>query len=195
MITNTRPAVRLRPVPAFDPPYEDEVAPEAWGAQLARHLDGRRRRRIRPPIPIPGVTPLAPAAPAAGPVPTLPPPASPDAKRAARQFLDTCLEIFNGYRPVGHIRPRAVPASAEPVIEQLAAGVDRTERLRRGQRPAPPVRTQGALVRLRRLHVCEPRAGVAEVAAVLGHVGRAWALAFRLERRRGTWLCTAVRVV
>ncbi|MEJ3741861.1 Rv3235 family protein [Actinomycetes bacterium KLBMP 9797] len=195
MIAKTRPAVRLRPVPAFDPPYEDEASPDAWGAQVALHRDTRRRRRTRPPVPIPGVTPLAPVSLDTGPPATVPPPASPDAKRATRQFVDTCLEIFNGYRPVGHIRPRTVPAFAEPIIEQLAAGVARTERLRRAQRPPLPARAPGALVRLRRLHVCEPRAGVAEAAAVLGQVGRAWAVAFRLERRRGTWLCTAVRVV
>jgi hypothetical protein len=50
-------------------------------------------------------------------------------------------------------------------------------------------------VALRRLRVCEPRRGVAEAAAVLHANGRAWALAVRLEQRRGRWLCTAVRTV
>lgn len=193
MIATTRPPIRLRPVPAFDPPYEDEVSPDFWGAQLALQFDLTGRRRARPPIPIPGVTPLTTPAPDAA--PAVVPPASPEARRAAKRFLDTCLEIFNGYRPIAHVRPLTVPALAEAVIEQLGTGVDRTARLRRGQRPGPAGRGQLLLLRVRRLHVCEPRPGAAEAAAALSLAGRTWAYAFRLERRRGSWLCTAARVV
>jgi hypothetical protein len=48
---------------------------------------------------------------------------------------------------------------------------------------------------LRHLRVCEPRAGVAEGAAALALFGRTWALAFRLEHKRGRWHCAAVRLV
>ncbi|TBL27799.1 hypothetical protein EYA84_28105, partial [Verrucosispora sp. SN26_14.1] len=51
-------------------------------------------------------------------------------------------------------------------------------------------------LRLRRLRVCEPRPAAIEVAVVLtGAAGRTWAMALRLEHRRGTWLCTDLRVL
>jgi hypothetical protein len=121
--------------------------------------------------------------------------ASPEAKRAAKRFLDMCLEIFNGYRPAGHVRPLAGQLNAELIIEQIVAGLDRAERFRRMREPVRPNRRPGIFVQLRRLRVCEPRAGVAEAAAALGLADRTWALAFRLERRRGRWLCTAARLI
>ena len=50
-------------------------------------------------------------------------------------------------------------------------------------------------VRLRALHVCEPRDGVAEVVAVLEYGVHTWAMCARLERRADTWLCTLVQVI
>jgi hypothetical protein len=120
--------------------------------------------------------------------------ASPEAKQASKRFLDMCLEILNGYRPTGHIRPLTVPGCAEAVIAQLAAGLERAAALRGGQ-PPHVTKRPSAFVRTRRLHICEPCPGVVEAAAALSLAGRTWAMAFRLERRRGSWLCTAVRTV
>ncbi|MEE6257288.1 Rv3235 family protein [Plantactinospora sonchi] len=107
--------------------------------------------------------------------------ASAEARRAAKAFLDSCLEIVNGYRPAGHIRSRCNPADAGGVVERLASAATRISGRRR---PGQPPRT----VRLRRLRVCEPRPGVVEGAAAVGVAGRTWALAFRIEQRQGRWV-------
>jgi hypothetical protein len=213
----SRPAVRLRPPPALEPPYDDERAQQGWagpGATEQLALDWRAHRAAGDRLAV--VTPTADAL--AG--------ASAESWVAVRRFIALCLEIFNGYRPTGHVRLLTSPSEAGNVIEQLAlageriAGLRRMERapmrsgpatvgagrpaasLARVPRPAtgatgvgsPRVRRPEA-VALRRLRVCEPRRGVAEAAAVLHANGRAWALAVRLEQRRGRWLCTAVRTV
>ncbi|MDW5329907.1 Rv3235 family protein [Plantactinospora sp. KLBMP9567] len=114
--------------------------------------------------------------------------ATPEAKRAAKRFLDTCLEIVNGYRPAWHVRALASPPDAAAMVAQLASA---TSRVCGRRRPGQPVHT----VRLRRLRVCEPRPGVVEAAAVVGVAGRTWAMAFRIERRRGSWVGTAVALL
>ncbi|WP_347404741.1 Rv3235 family protein [Micromonospora sp. WMMD1102] len=114
--------------------------------------------------------------------------ATPEAKRAAKRFLDTCLEIVNGYRPAGHVRALASPPDAAGMVAQLASA---TTRVSGRRRPGQPVRT----VQLRRLRVCEPRPGVVEAAAAVGVAGRTWAMAFRIERRRGSWVGTSVALL
>ncbi|GAB3970344.1 Rv3235 family protein [Plantactinospora veratri] len=125
---------------------------------------------------------------APAPVPEAVAGATPEAKRAAKRFLDTCLEIVNGYRPAGHVRALASPSDAAGMVAQLASA---TSRVSGRRRPGQPVRT----VRLRRLRVCEPRPGVVEAAAAVGVAGRTWAMAFRIERRRGSWVGTSVALL
>lgn len=140
--------------------------------------------------------------------------ALPEHRVAAKRFLGICLEVLNGYRAPGQLRSFCVPAEAGGVIERIAAraalvacgattaaqrpggapragamsGLDAASRTVSGRRPtSSPHR-----VRLRRLRVCRPLPGIAEAAVVLETGARCWAMAFRLERRRGNWLCTAV---
>jgi hypothetical protein len=123
--------------------------------------------------------------------------ATPEAERAARRFLGCCLEVFNGYRPAAQLRPLLAPAGAATMIEHLVLATGLVPARPRG-RPAtrPGARAAGRTdpVRLRTLRVCEPVAGVAETAAALGVAGRTWAMAFRLERRRGSWLGVTAQV-
>ncbi|GAA4450495.1 Rv3235 family protein [Phytohabitans houttuyneae] len=200
MIAKVRPAIRLRPAPALDPPFDDEATPPLRD-QLALQLDGATRHRRHAPIPVPRVRSGIPTP--SAPVPTssdgaAAPPALADAseetKRAARRFLDVCLEILNGYRPVAHIR-NLTGHNASAVIEQVAACLDRADGLRRAHDPGRSLPRGHRFVIVRHLRVCEPRAGVAEGAAALALFGRTWALAFRLERKRGRWHCAAVRLV
>lgn len=189
-----RPAVRLRPVPPLDPPYEDEVAPEIWSArpgpgQLSLDLAAGRAtppgaggRGAARGVPAPGQR-IIPSSALASALAS----AGPEARQAAKRFLAICLEILNGYRPLAHIRPLVGPAEVDAVLGQLAAGIERlTGPGRAGRRPPAQVR----LVR-----VCEPRPGAAETAVVLGGPTRTWALAFRLERRQGRWVITTFRVL
>jgi hypothetical protein len=194
-----RPAVRLRAVPPLDPPFDDELAGPAWPAgldgQLALPLadlalpigaprpDGWGRPG---PVRAPGTPiPLPPEALAT---------ASAEARQAARRFLHTCLEIFNGYRPAAHVRPLSAPADATAITEQLVAATRRLTDGRPGarQRGGSPA---GPSVRPRLLRVCEPRPGVAEAAAAIGAAGQTWAMAFRLERRRGHWFGTVAQLL
>ncbi|MEV1288675.1 Rv3235 family protein [Micromonospora sp. NPDC049679] len=182
-----RPVVRLRPAPPLDPPFEDESDPQTWalpsGArQLALKLgpvartDTVRRRRAEPAATVPPADDVPRALPSDALAA-----ASPEARQAARRFLTTCLEIFNGYRPVSHIRPLSGPFHAQAISQHLATGIDRMAGHRVIGRPKE-------LVRLRTLRVCEPRRGVAEAAAALSAAGRTWAIAFRLEQRGGSWV-------
>jgi hypothetical protein len=210
-----RPSIRLRAVPPLDPPFDDESAVATWPPpsvdQLALDLwaqrpavgrsgsvrtrDGTARggdpatgvTTARAGAGGPGVDRLAPNG--TGPPPAALATASPEAKQAAHRFLGRCLEILNGYRPVGHIRPLSAPADAAGVLERVGAAVRRlTVPAARPRRPIAPIR-------LRRLRVCEPRPGVAEIAAVLGRADRAWALTLRLERRRGSWVATTLQLL
>ena len=188
----TRPAIRLRPAPPLDPPYDDEMAPVTWArgpaGQLTLNLSPRPagtrptdRHPEAPPRPARTITTSLPAEALAT--------ASPEARRAARRFLDTCLEVVNGYRPAAQLRVLTSPETARTIIGQLSAA---TTRFRGpGRRPG----IAATPVRLRLLRVCEPRPGVAEVAAVLGHTGPTFALAFRLERHQGSWLGTAADLI
>jgi hypothetical protein len=191
----TRPPVRVRPAPPLDPPFVEEPA-EGWprpvAAQLALDLfEAHRRAPSRPdgrPYD-PRPTPARPGRHA----PPAPPPsalvtATPEATRAAQRFVATCLEILNGYRPLGQIRPMSEPARSADVVQELTRAAARTGPVRR--------RSTRPTVRLRRLRVCEPRPAAVEAAAVLaGNAGRTWAMALRLEHRRGRWLCVAMQVL
>ncbi|MGC5018342.1 Rv3235 family protein [Micromonospora sp. DT47] len=189
----TRPPIRLRPAPVSDPPYVDESA-DLWPrptGQLALDLFGAAHppagrpagRRADPrPGPVRPGSPPHPGPPA-GALTT----ATPEATRAAHRFVGTCLEILNGYRPPGQIRSLVEPGHSIEVSEQLAKAATRGGPVRR--------RSTRAALHLRRLRVCEPRAAAVEVAAVLAGGGRSWAMALRLEQRRGSWLCTVLQVI
>jgi hypothetical protein len=214
-----RGPVRLRPAPAYEPPYDDELPADAWGAGP-----------LQPLLDLP--PPFAPA-----PVTDRPasyPPAStgvtPATAAAARQFTQACLEILNGYRPVAHFRALAHPLEAAAVLAAMTLAY---RRLRQAT-------GRDMLLRRRTMRTCEPRPGVAEIALVIGvdppPRGRAparapagrptpanrlrpanrlapavpvrsvrgrdraaspvvWALAYRLEQRHGRWLCTAAQLL
>ncbi len=179
----TAPRVRLRPAPACDPPFEDEVGARAWPpspAQPPLAPPGGSTRRQPPPSPAPA------------PVGT-----SGQTRDAAHRFMHTCLEILNGYRPVAHFRALSDPLAAATILNAMTHGSRRLTAAGGAQR----------VVVLRRMRVCEPRPGVAEISAVLaprtpggsnGGVAagdRCFAAAFRLERRHGRWHCHVARLL
>jgi hypothetical protein len=176
------PVVRLVPVPALEPPFDDQRAPDA--CVLPPEAGAQLTLQWRSPDPSRAIT-----------FPELPPGAtvgaSPDAWHAALRFLDRCQEILNGYRPVSHIRQMSVPMEAQRILEHVAAVARRTARLPRQAQPGGRPGDRLATVARRRVHVCEPRPGVAEAMAVLSQASRSWAVAFRLERRGTAWLCAA----
>lgn len=184
-----RPAIRLRPAPACEPPFDDELEPAFWATadQLALSW-ARPTAPVAAASPPPARLPDAPRTAVAG--------ASAEARLAVRRFVQMCVEVLNGYRPPAHLRRLARPADAAGVVAQGVAGAQRVATLRRtiqapGRRPArrpPPV----AVLRLR---VCEPRPGAAEAAVTLVTGERTWAMAFRLELHHQVWAATTMRLI
>ncbi|MDG4808028.1 Rv3235 family protein [Micromonospora sp. WMMD1120] len=188
----SRPPVRLRPVPQVDPPYLDESDGPYWPAptdgQLALDLFASTR-------PDPGRPPerraalrSAPNRSASHPVTAIPSATASEATRAAHRFVGTCLEVVNGYRSPAQVRALLDPARATDLLTELARASGRTA--------APRRRASRPVARLLRLRVCEPRQAAVETAAVVsGAGGRSWAMAIRLEHRRGRWLCTVLQIL
>ncbi|MEV7329014.1 Rv3235 family protein [Micromonospora sp. NPDC093244] len=188
----SRPPVRLRPAPPIDPPYADEAEGPYWPApthgQLALDLfAASRQEQARPPQRRRTLRPV-PSRPTGHPGAPLPSTTASEATRAAHRFVSTCLEVVNGYRSPAQVRPLLDPARSGELLIELARASGRTGVTRR--RAARP------LARLLRLRVCEIGDAAVEAAAVLtGDGGRSWAMALRLEHRRGRWLCTALHVL
>jgi len=209
--------VRVRRAPALEPPYDDEAGAPVQPSVQPLAQPGRGPRTQRPTTPRqprgpvltgastePGGGPAAAARPALVPVPMpvpvpvpraqpqaaqRPAPYSP-AQAAAQRFVGVCVEILNGHRPASHLRAVVAATELHLVADQL---VRRTTRVYLGRPGAMAPRPQR--VRLRALHVSEPRDGVAEVVAVLEYGANHWAMSARLERRSDTWLCVLVQVL
>jgi hypothetical protein len=187
-----RPFVRIRPAPPLEPPYDDEREPDAWPVCVGQlEIGSAVLACAPPPPPVTGAPPTAPS-------PAAPP--SPESRIAAQRFVGACIEALNGFRPVAHLRPLVAPLDFSSVTDQLTR---RAVRVRMAPPRGPVVHRGGrdgarqrqSQVALRRMRVCEPRPGIAEAAAVVAHGESSWAMAVRLERRRGHWLCTLLQVV
>jgi uncharacterized protein DUF6459 len=178
--------VRVRSAPAYDPPYDDELPTQWWGAGA-----------LQPLLELPAASPepFSDRPALRAPAPTG---AAPATIAAATRFVQACLEILNGYRPLTHVRVLADPLEAPAVLAEMTRAVRRFR----------PASGREALVKLRTMRTCEPRPGVAEIAVVVGAepptrerpAQRApsqavWALAYRLEQRHARWLCTAATLL
>ncbi|MET8148380.1 Rv3235 family protein [Actinoplanes sp. NPDC049668] len=183
-----RPAIRLRPAPRREPPFDDERDPASLPSPDQLALDWARL--------IAGDTRPATAAESPPPViRTVVSGVSADAKLAVRRFVKLCVEVFNGYRPPAHLRRFAQAREAATVVAEGLSGAQRVAGVRlasssggaRPRRPAP--------VAVLRLRLCEPRAGAVEAAVVLMIADRVWAMALRLELHEASWVATALRLI
>ncbi len=98
----------------------------------------------------------------------------PGVRAEARLIAQLVLEVLTGRRPYHQLAGRTTSEVFE-MLDSLAARM-------------PGV----AAPRLRRLRICEPKPGVAEVAVVAAIGPRAQALALRLVHDRGRWRCAAI---
>jgi hypothetical protein len=184
----TQPLVRIRRAPALDPPADTDRRMDdhpVCAGQLALftsvqgagggHPAGARRAAQRLAALPAEPRPLAAAG---SPAPSAP------VQVAVSRFVAACVEVLNGFRPVGHLRALTTPIEFDAITTQLT---------RRTARVRLPSRQQR--VNVRRLKVFEQRAGVAEAVAVLHHDETFWAMALRFEHRRGSWLCTLLEVI
>jgi hypothetical protein len=184
------PVVWIRPAPRLEPAFDDERAttPEGPCPGQLDLLSVNRQATKRPPA--------APVAAGEAPAPRQAVgagsagagSAGPDVRHALRWFVEACVEVLNGYRPVAHLRPHASATDFNQIAAHLTRRATRV-------RLVTGARTADSRVSLRRLRVCEPRDGVAEAAVVLDHRGGSWAMAIRLERHRGRWICTLLQVI
>lgn len=162
---------RLVVVRTPQPPLADEpVRLVLPGVPIPRvpHRPGPRPRLQEPPRPYDEFGPSRSAR------ADLPP-----AAVAGRQLLLLALEVFDGRRPIGQLRPMTTAR----LFESIAGG----------RRPKWCAGGTAPLF-LGPVHVCEPVDGVAEVSAVARRNGRAHAVAARLEGLDSAWRCTALRI-
>ena len=158
----SRPAIRVRPVPRCDPPYDDEADGAFWGLTLPPATDSSRPApaALAPTALMAGPTALM-AAPmafpaaatalmerpreAAGPPPVVAGPSA-EARQAVRRFVAVLVEVLNGYRPPAHLRPLCRPVEAAEIITHTRAAIHRIAEARRaltaasrtGPRPTHP---------------------------------------------------------
>ena len=181
-----RPAIRLRPAPRHEPPFDDERDPRAWPSPHQLALDWT----------IPARPPQQPPEPPRPVRRTVVTGASAEAKMAVRRFVSTCVEVLNGYRPAAHLRSLSQPREAATVVAQGLAGARLVTEARQartsGRAPRPRRPAPAAVVRLR---LCEPREGAVEAAAVLVLGDRTHALALRLELHDDVWQATVLRLI
>ena len=198
-------------MPQFDPPFDDEVAPEVWASAHQLAFDwpppSASVGRPAPAAPSPGAAvvpaPTAVAAPTAGATPGVAPGAglagaSTEAKLAVRRFVAVCVEVLNGYRPAAHLRRFSRPGEAAGIVAQALAAGRRAGELRKAVRTSRATDRHGrgpAPVAVLKLRLCEPRPGVVEAAVLLVTGERTWALAVRLEQHHQTWTATTLRLV
>lgn len=176
-----RPRLQLRPAPAADPPYDDEL-PGGPSRQRGLWLVPLPADQLPfddpPPVPEPPVTDFD----------TQPTPRSalPCPKKAAAGLVQAVLEVFAGRRPLQQL----MPVTTERVYDELRYELSRQRagRIRRGLPLPNPAR-------VRSVHVGEPADGVAEATAVVRQGDRHRAVALRLEGADGRWHCTALRLL
>jgi hypothetical protein len=171
--------LRLMPVPAIDPPYDDEVGPRV------PHIEGTLALAF-PPADGSGL-PLRLVPPAAGDDDAGFGPqrtgraALPDPRQWSRRLAQAVVEVLAGARSAAQLSRFA---SLE-VLQHLERATGRfTDR--RGDQVRRPV--------VASVHVCEPRDGVAEACAIVDTGRRRRALAIRLEGVDGRWRCTALEI-
>ncbi len=170
--TGTGAQLRLRPIPAHEPPLEERRGAlrlvQGTAPQLALPL------RIRP-----SVQDLDPVF---GPQITdrqdLPEPGP-----WAQRLLQAALESLAGRRSPTQLQYWMTWSVYRDIVRVAPRG---------GQRRTGPLRGEG--VTISRVRVCEPADGVAEVSAIARRDGRWHAVAARLEGIDGRWRCVSLTV-
>lgn len=100
----------------------------------------------------------------------------------AARFSQGVVEALGGHRPVTQLLRWTSPQ----IYHDL-------ERRARQVRQAADLGTRSVRAQVRSVHVCRPAPDVAEVSVHVRHARRSRALALRLERRQGRWVCTVLQ--
>ncbi|WP_239332846.1 Rv3235 family protein [Frankia sp. CiP3] len=170
------------PIMPTDPPYDDDPQATAWltappaGSAPAPVLLAMPDARVDIPAQQTVNQPGA-GRPAlrSGAIETSGNRSAPSARAAAAVVVRAIVEAMTGIRPVTHLAAWTSPR-VQADLERLAGDNVRRRRYT-----------------LRCVRVCEPREGVAEVAAVIARGERVSALALRMETVSGRWRVTALQ--
>lgn len=196
--------VRRLPVPACEPPYDDEVAgpATAWpGGAPAAGTAGAVQGTLALAFVLPTGVPSVPEAPSElrlvpplpgdaegeqdaaefGPQPT-PRRDLPEPRRWSGRFVQAVVEVLAGDRPAAQLVRWTSTDAYDEVASRVLDVADRADG--RG-------RTRAVV---RSVHVSEPSDGIAEVAATVHRGMRTTAVALRLEGLDGRWQCTAIEL-
>jgi uncharacterized protein DUF6459 len=194
--TRSMPLRRL-PVPAAEPPYDDEVG-RPPGRQIGMPPPGAVQGTLALSFVLPTGLPALPVAPPGlrlvdvteaaeeldevefGPQPT-PRVALPEPRQWAGRFVQAVVEVLAGDRPLSQL----VRWTTAEVYDEVSARVVPS---------GPPGAPTPARALVRSVHVTEPSDGVAEVAASVRRGRRCTAVALRLEGMDGRWQCTALEL-
>ncbi len=103
----------------------------------------------------------------------------------AARFAQATVEVLGGDRPLSQL--------LRWTSSRVYADLDRRVRIL-GQRTPPAQRFRPVRPQVHSVHVCRPSALAAEVSVHVRHGSRSRALAARLERRDGRWLCVALQL-
>jgi hypothetical protein len=170
-------ALRLRPVPRLDGPYDDEL-PEPVTPQVVGSLALAFPPPSRVSMPLRLVPPAGGVRAAAEPSRR---DLLPDPRPWTARLAQAIAEVLAGGRPAGQLSRVATL----DVLQLLERGSGRL-----GARPGSPAQ----LPVVGSVHLSEPRDGIAEACAVVSTGRRKRALALRLEGVDGQWRCTALQV-
>lgn len=107
----------------------------------------------------------------------------------AGRFAQTVLEALCLERPVTQLLRWTTPHVYRHLERHIAA---RREAMR--SMPRIGRRNAGARATVRSVHICQTRADAVEVSVHVVVGARSRAMAVRLERRSGQWLCTALEL-
>ncbi|WP_239308155.1 MULTISPECIES: Rv3235 family protein [unclassified Frankia] len=171
------------PIMPTDPPYDDDPQAAAWltapptGSAAAPVLLAMPDTRVDIPAQQAANRPgTGRPAPRSGAMATSDNRSAPPSARAvAAVVVRAIVEAMTGIRPVTHLAAWTSPR-VQADLERLAGDNVRRRRYT-----------------LRCVRVCEPREGVAEVAAVIARGERVSALALRMETVSGRWRVTALQ--
>ncbi len=202
-MTPTTTTLRRLPLPACDPPYDDEVgvpATASRGGQGSAAVQGTLALAFVLPSGVPAVPDVPPALSAPpdlhlvgpadadealdevefGPQPT-PRADLPEPRTWAGRFVQAVVEVLAGDRPASQL----VRWTTTEVYDDVAC------RVTPGGRPGSAVPPRAVV---RSVRVTEPADGVSEVSALVRRGPRVTAVALRLEGMDGRWQCTALEL-
>lgn len=201
--------LRRVPLPANEPPYDDERAdwanPAPTQGTLALQLPApattprapERHLRLVPNEPERSSGGLEVDDPFFAPQPT-PRSVLPDPQAWSRRYVQALVEVLAGERPVAQL----MRWTTDGLYAQLQRRVHAAADAARPSGPPSPHqannrvsnRTGRNRTLVKSVHVCEPTDGVAEVAIHVRDGARSRAVAMRLEGWDGRWRCMALRV-